>query len=150
MRWVPRLRIAPVARTGYLRSVIHNGLIVLPAVTAGGQRSEYAACTKYPLTLAIPRRQASGPFTTSSYTSYNIGGSSLPRRFALRRIPSQAVLLKEHLAGASACKIDDKVDSISSLGDAPVFRPLNAPCEGVMISQDLSRVEPFPFRRLRN
>ncbi len=90
------------------------------------------------------------PFTTSSYASINIGGSSLPLRFALRRIPSQAVLLKEHLAGASACKIDDKVDSISSLGHAPVFRSLNAPCEGVMVSHDFPGVEPLSLRRFRN
>lgn len=32
--------------------------------------------------------------STSSYASFSIGGSSLPRRCALRRMPSQARLLK--------------------------------------------------------
>ena len=88
--------------------------------------------------------------STSSNASFYIGGSSLPRRSARRRIPSHARLLKKHFAGASGCKIDDKVDAISSLGHAPVFRSLNAPCEGVMISHDLAGVEPFSFRRFRN
>ena len=128
----------------------HNGLIVLTAVAAGGKRWEYAVHVKHALALAIPWRQASGLFTTSVYASRSIGGNALPRRFARRRIPSQAVLLKEHFAGASACKIDDKVDTISSLGHAPVFRSLNAPCNGEMISHDLSCVEPASLRRFRN
>ena len=89
-------------------------------------------------------------FRTSSSASFYIGGSSLPRRSARRRIPSQARLLKKHFAGASGCKIDDKVDAISSLGHAPVFRALNAPCEGVMISHDLAGVEPLSLRRFRD
>ena len=88
--------------------------------------------------------------STSSSASFYIVGSSFPRRSARRRIPSHARLLKKHFAGASGCKIDDKVDAISSLGHAPVFRSLNAPCDGVMISHDLSGVEPFSLRRLRN
>ena len=88
--------------------------------------------------------------STSSSASFYIGGSSLPRRAARRRIPSQARLLKKHFAGALGCKIDDKVDAIPSLGHAPVFRSLNAPCDGVMISHDLSGVEPFSLRRLRD
>ena len=79
-----------------------------------------------------------------------MGGSVFPRFAALRRIPSQAVLLKEHFSGALASKIEDYVDTISSLGHAPVFRSLNAPCEGVMIAQDFSGVQPFSLRRLRD
>ena len=90
------------------------------------------------------------PFTTSSSASFSMGGSVFPRFAALRRIPSQAVLLKEHFSGALASKIEDYVDTISSLGHAPVFRSLNAPCEGVMIAQDFSGVQPFSLRRLRD
>ena len=114
----------------------------------GAQASE----TRHPVALTAlvadtGRTQLS---STSSSASFYIGGSSLPRRFARRRIPSQARLLKKHFSGASGCKIDDKVDAISSLGHAPVFRSLNAPCEGVMISHDLAGVEPFSLRRFRN
>ena len=88
--------------------------------------------------------------STSSNASFYIVGSSFPRRSARRRIPSQARLLKKHFAGALGCKIDDKVDAISSLGHAPVFRSLNAPCEGAMISHDLAGVKPFSLWRFRN
>ncbi len=45
--------------------------------------------------------------STSSSASFSIGGSAFPRRCALRRMPSQAFLLKKHFSGASACKICD-------------------------------------------
>lgn len=108
--------------------------------------------TRHPVTLSALVTDAglNQLSSTSSSASFYIGGSSLPRRAARRRIPSQARLLKKHFAGASGCKIDDKVDAISSLGHAPVFRSLNAPCEGVMISHDLSGVEPFSLRKLRD
>ena len=95
---------------------------------------------------ALPAQEAS----TSSKASLNIGGRSFPRRSALRRIPSQALLLKQYLSGTLPCKICDKVDAISSLGHAPVFRPLNAPCDGEMISHDLAGVEPFSLWRFRD
>ena len=108
--------------------------------------------TRHPVTLSALVTDAglNQLSSTSSSASFYIGGSSLPRRAARRRIASQARLLKKHFAGASGCKIDDKVDTVSSLGHAPVFRSLNAPCDGVMISHDLSGVEPFPLRRFRD
>lgn len=86
---------------------------------------------------------------TSSSAALSVGGRGLLRRAALRRMPSQAFLLKQYFAGALACKICDKVDAISSLGHAPVFRPLNAPRDGETISQDLARLEPLVLRRSR-
>ena len=65
-------------------------------------------------------------------------------------MPSQALLLKQYFSGASACQICDKVDAISSLGHAPVFRALNAPCDGEMISHDLPGAKPLSFWRFRN
>lgn len=65
-------------------------------------------------------------------------------------MPSQALLLKQYFSGASACNICDKVDAISSLGHAPVFRALNAPCDGEMISHDLPGAKPLSFWRFRN
>ena len=150
------LWIALIHRTCNLCRIVHNRLIVLPTSIPCGKGWENAICIKDAFTLMIPRtlagngRKIAYISTTSSNASFYIGGSSLPRRSARRRIPSQARLLKKHFTGASGCKIDDKVDAISSLGHAPVFRSLNAPCEGVMISHDLAGVKPFSFRRLRN
>lgn len=123
----------------------------------GTRRSVFALCTqasktRHPvaLTALVTDAGLNQLASTSSSASFYIGGSSLPRRSARRRIPSHARLLKKHFAGALGCKIDDKVDAISSLGHAPVFRSLNTPCEGVMISHDLAGVEPFSLRRFRD
>ena len=82
--------------------------------------------------------------------SSNMGGSSFPRRSALRKIPSQAFALKKYFSGTLASKICDKVDSTAALGDAPVLSVHCAPGKAPTISHDASFFGPLPFRRLRN
>ena len=86
----------------------------------------------------------------SSSASRRIAGSSLPRAEARRRIPRQALGLKEYPSGASACKISDKVTAASSLGDSPMLRIKSSVRNAPSVSHVNVGVGPSVFLRHRH
>ena len=59
----------------------------------------------------------------------NIGGKSLPRLSARRRIPAQALALKKYRCGIGpVSKIDDNEHTLASLGQAEILSVEKPPC----------------------
>lgn len=81
--------------------------------------------------------------------SSSMGGSCLPRRSALRKIPSQAFALKKYFSGTLASKICDKVDSTAALGHSPVLSVEYSPSNTPSVSHDAVGVGPSVFTRRR-
>ena len=69
------------------------------------------------------------PRACCSSAVLSIGGKSLPRRSARRKIPRQAFGDKEYLAGAFASKICDKKDAPAPLCCSEILGVVHAPSE---------------------
>ncbi len=85
-----------------------------------------------------------------SNASRSTSGSSLPRAEALRSIPRQAFGLKKYVEGTPACKICDKVDAFSSLGDSPELSIENAVSNAPSVSHVAVGIGPSCFFRYRH
>ena len=94
-RWSYVLIVANRSRGGALAALESSNYTrpKLPTARVCGQSRPYPAWVVLSDGLAIPRIQAPNA-TTSSSASFSICGNTFPRRSALLRIPSQAVLLK--------------------------------------------------------
>jgi hypothetical protein len=62
-------------------------------------------------------------------------------------MPSQALLDKEYLAGASASKICDKEDSAAALGDSPQTGIEHPPSDVNPVASNHPRPRPAPRQR---
>jgi hypothetical protein len=83
----------------------------------------------------------------ASSAAFSIGGSSLPRAFARRKIPAQALGDKEYFGGAPSSKIRDSQQAFSSLWHSVMLSVLADPSEINASPSNHSGVCPFAGSR---
>ena len=150
---LPRHRPCPEGGRGFL--LITDGATVCGMLGAKARRFHHAGwmmsfcpesagdAVRHIHTVSALVVQADAACRSRAF--FRSSGSSLPRTEALRVYPDTPSDSNSIFSGTPACKICDKVDTFSALGNSPVLRIKYPPCETEIICHDLSGGRP-PLR----